>query len=83
MENNISYYELAKEKGLTNKNRWEERIEHHPNSCKIMDFISAHDFWDYNDYFYWKYGGDGDNGETLMYQLDALFELLDILDIKL
>ena len=28
--------------------------------------------------FYWKQGGDGDNGEALMYELDAFFELLDI-----
>jgi hypothetical protein len=27
-----------------------------------------------HDYFGWKCGGDGDNGETLMYELDILFE---------
>jgi hypothetical protein len=30
------------------------------------------------DYFCWKTGGDGDNGETLMYQMDAFFELFDL-----
>jgi hypothetical protein len=25
----------------------------------------------------WKTGGDGDNGEELMYHLDAFFEMLD------
>ena len=42
-----------------------------------MAFLSEHDFLDYNDYFCWKVGGDGDNGESLMYQMDAFFELLD------
>jgi hypothetical protein len=74
----ISYiYTKAKEYGLTDINRWEDDIEHHPKSREIMEFISDHDFFDYNDYFCWKYGGDGDNGEALMYQLDAYFETLD------
>ena len=46
-------------------------------SERIMAFIMEHDFNDYDDHFCWKKGGDGDNGETLMYQLDAFFELLD------
>lgn len=36
-----------------------------------------HDFNDYDDHFCWKKGGDGDNWETLMYQMDAFFELMD------
>ena len=71
-------YERAVELGLTSKDRWEEGIEHHPMSQRIMDFIHKHDFTDYDDYFCWKQGGDGDNGETLMYELDAFFELLNI-----
>jgi len=70
-------YEKAKELGLTDLDRWGEGIPHHPMSQRIMDFLSEHDFNDYGDYFCWKIGGDGDNGEILMYELDAFFELLD------
>jgi len=41
----------------------------------LVRFIAKHDLNDYNDYFCWKVGGDG---ETLMYQLDTFFEMLDI-----
>jgi hypothetical protein len=70
-------YEKAKELGLTNLERWEEGVDHHPKSKELMSFIAEHDFNDYNDYFCWKVGGDGDNGETLMYMMDAYFELKD------
>jgi hypothetical protein len=71
-------YERAKKIGLTDKNRWEEGIEHHPMSVRLMEFLAQHDFEDYGDYFCWKKGGDGDNGESLMYEMDAFFELRDI-----
>jgi len=70
-------YERAKQEGLTDLNRWEDGIEHHPMSERIVRFLSEHDFEDYGDHFCWKIGGDGDNGEALMYQLDAFFELMD------
>ena len=70
-------YSCAKELGLTDKDRWEEGIEHHPMSERIVRFLAKHDYNDYGDCFCWKVGGDGDNGETLMYQLDAFFEMLD------
>ena len=73
-----SDYEKAESLGLTKNQRWEDGIPHHPMSERIMNFLKEHDFNDYDDYFCWKSGGDGDNGETLMYQLDALFEMLDI-----
>lgn len=73
-----SDYEKAESLGLTKIQRWEDGIPHHPMSERIMNFLKEHDFNDYDDYFCWKSGGDGDNGETLMYQLDALFEMLDI-----
>ena len=63
---------------LTTKNRWEEGMPHHPMSERLMSFLEEHDFNDYDDYFCWKIGGDGDNGESLMYEMDAFFELLDI-----
>lgn len=70
-------YQQAKALGLTEKNRWEEGIDHHPMTKRIFNFISDHDFIDYQDHFCWKSGGDGDNGESLMYEMDAFFELLD------
>lgn len=57
--------------------RWSEGTEHHPRSIALMNAIENIDFCLYNDYFCWKTGGDGDNGETLMYQMDAYFEMLD------
>lgn len=70
-------YDQAKELGLTKLNRWEDGISHHPMSVRLMKFLSKHDYHDYNDYFCWKMGGDGDNGESLMYEMDAFFETLD------
>lgn len=70
-------YKKAKDLGLTNLKRWEDGIDHHPMSERIVRFLAKHDLHDYGDYFCWKVGGDGDNGETLMYQLDAFFEMID------
>ena len=70
-------YTKAKSLGLTDKDRWDLGIEHHPKSERLMCFLAEHDFNDYDDHFCWKIGGDGDNGETLMYQMDAFFEMLD------
>jgi len=72
----VNDYEKAKQRGLTDKDRWGEGIEHHPMSVRLMAFLKEHDFHDYGDHFCWKTGGDGDNGETLMYQMDAFFEHL-------
>jgi hypothetical protein len=57
--------------------RWNAGIEHHPNSIRLMKFLKKIDSNAYGDSFCWKTGGDGDNGETLMFQLDAFFELLE------
>jgi hypothetical protein len=57
--------------------RWEDGVEHHPKSEELMAFLSEIDLKVYGDYFCWKSGGDGDNGETLMYQMDAFFEAKD------
>lgn len=57
--------------------RWEEGIPHHPKSIEIFKIIKDND-WKYGgDYFCWKSGGDGDNGEHLMYLLDIHFEIED------
>lgn len=70
-------YKKAKKLGLTKIDRWEEDKDHHPMSERLMAFIQQHDQKDYEDSLDWSVGGDGDNGETLMYQMDAFFELLD------
>ncbi len=70
-------YEKAKALGLTNLNRWEDGVPHHPMSERLIEFLAEHDFHDCGDSFCWKLGGDGDNGETLAYQMDAFFEMLD------
>jgi len=67
-------YERAKAAGRTGLHRWEDGIEHHPMSLRLMAFLKEHNFNDYGDYFGWKSGGDGDNGETLMFEMDAFFE---------
>lgn len=60
-----------------NLDRWKKGIPHHPESLKIMEEISTLDWMFFNNYFCWKMGGDGDNGETLMYMMDIIFELRD------
>ena len=74
----LSLYEKAKKLKITDKNRWETGIPHHPMSVLLFKFLEKHDYNDNNDSFCWKSGGDGDNGETLMYQMDAFFETLDL-----
>lgn len=57
--------------------RWEQGIEHDPRSVALYKSIAKLDFEHCSDYFRWKSGGDGDNGEFLMYLLDIHFELED------
>lgn len=54
--------------------RWRDGMPHHPKSVEIMSRLMEIDFELCDDHFCWKVGGDGDNGETLMYQLDIIFE---------
>ncbi|MDJ0986785.1 MAG: hypothetical protein QNJ26_14680 [Desulfobacterales bacterium] len=54
--------------------RWENGIDHHPKSEALMEKIMNVDFVWNDDYFCWKRGGDGDNGESLMYLLDIIFD---------
>ena len=57
--------------------RWRRGIPHHPESKRIFAILAEADFKHTNDYFRWKSGGDGDNGEILMYALDVYFDLKD------
>jgi hypothetical protein len=57
--------------------RWEDGIEHDARSIEIFKGISEIDFKEGGDFFGFKSGGDGDNGEHLMYLLDEYFERKD------
>lgn len=57
--------------------RWEQGIPHHPEAKRMFELLKDSDWAFGDDYFCWKYGGDGDNGETLMYSLSVLLELKD------
>ena len=54
--------------------RWEQGTPHHPNSVTLFKRLAKIDYELCGDYFNWKSGGDGNNGETLMYELDIIFE---------
>ena len=51
--------------------RWETGVDHHPQSEDIFKAISKIDFLLHGDSFCFKSGGDGDNGESLMYLMDV------------
>ena len=71
-----SVVELAREVS-THKSpsaRWESGDPHDPRSVEIFKHIEKLDFEENGDSFCFKSGGDGDNGETLMYLLDCWFE---------
>jgi len=57
--------------------RWEQGVEHHSESITLYNEIADADFNVGGDRFCFKSGGDGDNGEHLMYLLDIIFEQRD------
>lgn len=69
--------EQIKEVVVNSQERWEKGMAHHPKSVEVYEFIAKHDFENCGDFFDWKCGGDGDNGEELMYLLDEYFEQRD------
>ena len=73
-------YATAKAMELVGTDRWSDGVDHHPMSVRLLRFIQLNDERDYSNYFDWRIGGDGDNGESLMYQMDAFFEMLDKLE---
>lgn len=52
--------------------RWEQGSDHHPKSISLFKALEKVDL-----NYGWKSGGDGDNGELFMYQLDIIFECED------
>jgi hypothetical protein len=68
---------MGRTKELTVDQRWERGIEHDPRSVAIYESIEDIDYKLGGDRFGFKSGGDGDNGEDLMYLLDIHFDRLD------
>ena len=62
---------------ITLKQRLEEGMEHDPRTILMYEFISQLDFNEANDAFGFSSGGDGDNGEHLMYLMDCYFAASD------
>ena len=58
---------------LTPTERWEQGIDHDPRSEKLVRAMAKIDFEVNDDELCIKMGGDGDNGETMMYLLDCYF----------
>lgn len=54
--------------------RWEQGIPHNPKSIELFKALEDIDLKYGGDFFCWKSGGDGDNGEHLMYEMDIYFE---------
>ena len=53
--------------------RWESGTDHHPRSEELVRLMRALDEKN-GDSLDIKLGGDGDNGETMMFLLDMIFE---------
>ena len=56
--------------------RWQHE-EHRKDAKKLANEIETIDWMFADDSFNFKFGGDGDNGETLIYILDILLDLRD------
>lgn len=57
--------------------RWEEGMDHHPESEKVIRAMALVDYKLCGLALDISTGGDGDNGETMMYMLDIYFEAMD------
>jgi hypothetical protein len=70
--------ERLKKAGIDGEeDRWSEGIDHHKRSDMLVRDLAEIDWMFFGDSFGFKVGGDGDNGEILMYELDILFALYD------
>jgi len=54
--------------------KWEEGSDVRDESIQLARLIGEIDFHHYSDSFCFKFGGDGDNGETLAYIIDDLID---------
>jgi hypothetical protein len=54
--------------------RWSDGVDHEPESEELVRRIADMAFDHFDDALQLRVGGDGDNGETLAYIIDALIE---------
>lgn len=59
------------------ENRWEQGVDHDERTYSIYRFMQEYDHKFNDSELNLKSGGDGDNGETLMYLLDEYFAAVD------
>jgi len=57
--------------------RWESGMPHHPEAEKVGRAIGFIDYKFGGDSLDLSFGGDGDNGDCLLYALDIYFEAKD------
>jgi hypothetical protein len=57
--------------------RWEQGTPHHPESIKIAEALRKIDWASTSPILDLEFGGDGDNGEALLFMLDIYFECRD------
>lgn len=57
--------------------RWEDGVAHDPRTVELFEAVADLDFRLNSDYFCWKWGGDGDNGEVFMFVLDEVLQRRD------
>ncbi len=62
---------------MTVMDRYAHQTAHDERSVELYREIERLDWDEGNDFLLLKSGGDGDNGEHLMYLLDRCFELRD------
>jgi len=53
---------------------WGKGIEHNPQSKELVRAVARLDITYGGNFFCFKIGGDGDNGEHLMYLLDIYYD---------
>jgi len=59
------------------EDRWEQGIDHDERSQELYGFLAEYDSKFAGDSMDLSSGGDGDNGEALMYLLDEYFAAID------
>lgn len=60
--------------GVDYEERWSRGVPHRTKSIELYERIKEIDMKLFDDFFGFKSGGDGDNGEVLLYILDIVFD---------
>ena len=64
-------------KHISINKRWENGMPHDKRSVEMVEFMRMLDWEDNGGALDIQMGGDGDNGEYMMFLLDVYFELKD------